>query len=93
MSEILKYLKKTTSRVAAVQLDLETRGFTYQKWGSTQTCKAGDWIVNNDGDVYTIDRDTFARTYRADSPGSTRRWCRYGQRWQSGLDRSPRRKA
>ena len=69
MAEVLKYLKKTASRVAAVQLDLETRGFTYQKWGSTQTCKAGDWIVSNDGDVYTVDRDTFARTYRAVSPG------------------------
>ncbi len=69
MAELLKYLKKTTSRVVAVQLDLETRGFTYQKWGDTQTCKPGDWIVNNDGDVYTIERDSFARTYRAVSPG------------------------
>ena len=70
MAELLKYLKKTTSRVVAVQLDLKTRGFTYQKWGGTQTCKAGDWIVNNDGDVYTVDRETFARTYRAVSPGA-----------------------
>lgn len=53
----------------AIQLDLETRGFTYEKWGGTQTCKAGDWIVNNDGDVYTVDRESFARTYRAVSPG------------------------
>ena len=53
----------------AVQVDLEISGFSYQKWGSTQTCKAGDWLVNNDGDVYTVDRETFARTYRAVSPG------------------------
>ncbi|MDH3287814.1 MAG: PGDYG domain-containing protein [Betaproteobacteria bacterium] len=69
MAKLRKYLKKTTSQVVAIQLDLETDGFTYQKWGSTQTCKAGDWIVNNGGDVYTVDRDTFARTYRAVSPG------------------------
>jgi len=69
VAKLRKYLKKTTSQVVAIQLDLETDGFTYQKWGSTQTCKAGDWIVNNGGDVYTVDRDTFARTYRAVSPG------------------------
>jgi hypothetical protein len=69
MTERRKYLKKTAARVVAVQLDLETRGFTYQKWGGTQTCKAGDWIVNNDGEIYTVDRDTFARTYRAVNPG------------------------
>jgi hypothetical protein len=64
-----KYLKKGTALVMAVQLDLDTRGFSYQKWGGTQTCKAQDWIVNNDGNVYTVDRETFARTYRAVSPG------------------------
>ncbi len=64
-----KYLKRQGQHVVAVQLDLEMDGFTYQKWGGTQTCKAGDWLVNNDGDVYTIDRDTFARTYQAMSPG------------------------
>ena len=69
MAELTKYLKKKASRVAAVQLELETDGFTYQKWGGTQTCKAGDWIVNNDGEVYTVDRDTFARTYRSVGPG------------------------
>ena len=69
MAEFTKYLKKTASQVVAVQLDLETDGLTYQKWGGTQICKAGDWIVNNEGDVYTVDRETFARTYGAVSPG------------------------
>ena len=69
MTEFTKYKKKTASRVVAIQLALETDGFTYQKWGGPQTCKAGDWIVNNDGDVYTVDCDTFARTYAAISPG------------------------
>jgi hypothetical protein len=69
MSSRQRYVKRETEFVVAVQLDLDTPGFTYQKWGATQTCKAGDWIVNNAGDTYTVDRDTFARTYRATGPG------------------------
>lgn len=70
MPDRRKYAKKASSAVVAVQLDLETEGFTYRKWGDVQTCKAGDWLVNNDGDVYTVDRETFARTYRAVGQGS-----------------------
>lgn len=69
MAERRKYFKKATSTAVAVQLDLDTDGFTYEKWGGTQTCKPGDWLVNNNGDVYTIDRSEFARTYREVSPG------------------------
>lgn len=64
-----RYRKRPTSFVTAVRLDLETDGFTFQKWGGEQFCKAGDWIVDNDGDVYTVDADTFARTYEMRSPG------------------------
>ncbi len=83
MTELIKYLKKTASQVVAGQLALGTDGLTYQKWGGTQTCKAGDWIVNNDGDVYTVDCDTFARTYGAVSPGIYRKvapvWARVAE--------------
>jgi hypothetical protein len=65
----LKYVKRPTRTVAAVQLTLKTRGFTYRKWGALQRCKPGDWIVDNDGDVYTVDRSTFKRTYRQIRPG------------------------
>jgi hypothetical protein len=65
-----KYLKRATESIIAVQIDLDTAGFTYQKWGGTQTCKRGDWLVNNQGDTYTVDGDTFARTYRATGPGT-----------------------
>lgn len=64
-----KYVKRADQTVLAVQLALDTAGFTYRKWGATQTCKAGDWIVNNDGDVYTVDAETFARTYRQVAAG------------------------
>lgn len=64
-----KYRKRAEAFVTAVQLDLDTEGFEYRKWGGTQVCKPGDWLINNDGDVYTVDRETFARTYRERSPG------------------------
>jgi hypothetical protein len=69
MSNRRKYLKRSAEFVVAVQVDLDMDGFTYQKWGGTQRCKRGDWLVNNKGDVYTVDGDTFARTYRASRPG------------------------
>jgi hypothetical protein len=68
-----KYVKRAGTEVVAVQLDLDTDGFTYRKWGTEQTCKPGDWIVDNKGDVYTVDRETFARTYRAQGPGQYRK--------------------
>jgi hypothetical protein len=64
MAERRQYVKKPTAFVTAVRLDLDTEGFTYAKWGGRQRCKRGDWIVDNDGDVYTVDADVFARTYR-----------------------------
>ena len=65
-----RYVKRADRAVVAVQLALETAGFTYRKWDGVQTCKAGDWIVNNEGDVYTVDRETFERTYRQTGAGS-----------------------
>lgn len=58
-----QYRKKASQYVVAVQLDLETDGLVYRKWGDTQRAKAGDWLVDNDGDVYTVAADVFARTY------------------------------
>ena len=65
MSERRKYIKKANRSVVAIRLALETEGFTYEKWGGTQRCRAGDWLVDNEGDIYTVNADTFARTYRA----------------------------
>lgn len=69
MSERRKYIKKSTSFVTAVQLDLDIEGFTYNKWGGKQVAKKGDWLVDNDGDKYTVSRDSFAKTYKLVSPG------------------------
>ena len=68
MAASQKYLKREQTPVAAILLNLETDGFTCRKSGGEQTCKLGDWSVDNDGAVYTLDCDSFARTNRADSP-------------------------
>jgi len=64
-----KYRKKKDATVIAVQLDLATDGFSYRKWGAEQTCHAGDWIVNNNNEVYTVNSESFAETYKPVSPG------------------------
>src|SRR5262245_38446997 len=58
-----KYRKRAGRSVVAVRLDLDTDGLSYRKWGGRQRAKRGDWLVDNDGDVYTVDAKVFARTY------------------------------
>lgn len=70
MADRRKYRKRDTQVVHAVQLNLETEGFTYEKWGGTQRCARGDWLVDNGGDVYTVNAATFARTYRHAGQGA-----------------------
>jgi hypothetical protein len=74
-----RFRRRAEHAVAAVQLMLDTDGLVYRKWGGLQQAKAGDWLVDNDGDVYTVSADTFARTYRQVSKGayvkSTPVWC------------------
>lgn len=65
-----RYVKRANQTVVAVALDLDTDGFHYRKWGDEQTCKAGDWIVNDHGSVHTVDRESFALTYRHTGPGT-----------------------
>jgi hypothetical protein len=69
MGKKLKYVKRAGQSVCAVQVKLETDGFTYRKWGAVQTCKRDDWLVDNDGEVYSVDAATFARTYRRQPDG------------------------
>ena len=59
-----KYVKRPDQTVVAIQLPVESSGLTFEKWGATQRCKPGDWLVDNEGDVYTVDQTTFARTYQ-----------------------------
>lgn len=63
MQGMRRYRRKAGQTVVAVQLRLETEGFTYRKWGGIQQCKQGDWLVDSGRDVYTVDADSFAKTY------------------------------
>lgn len=65
-----RYVRRPDRPVAAVRLALETDGLVYRKWGGEQRAKPGDWIVDNDGDVYSVDADVFARTYRQIAVGA-----------------------
>jgi len=69
--------------VVAVRLQLDTPGFTYRKWGAKQRCKRGDWLVDNKGEVYSVDARVFARTYRPAGGGTyqkvTKVWARVAE--------------
>ncbi|MET0657411.1 MAG: hypothetical protein ABW110_04545 [Steroidobacteraceae bacterium] len=58
-----KYRRRPDQGVTAIKLDLDIDGFTYRKWGGDQRAKRGDWLIDNDGDIYTVDSESFARTY------------------------------
>jgi hypothetical protein len=64
MAQRRRYRKRSDQFVVAIRLDLETAGFSYRKWGAEQRCKPGDWLVDNGGDIYSVDSEVFARTYR-----------------------------
>ena len=63
------YRKRQGQKVIAVQLNLDTAGFAYKKWGAIQRCKPGDWLVQNGDSTYTIDQDSFAQSYQRLSDG------------------------
>jgi hypothetical protein len=59
-----RYRRRADAPIVAVQIRLDTEGLRYRKWGHDQVAKPGDWIVDNGGDVYTVDARSFADTYR-----------------------------
>lgn len=58
-----RYRKKADQFLIAIQLDLDIDGFSYRKWGAVQRCNRGDWLVDNNGEIYTVNKDVFERTY------------------------------
>src|SRR4051812_22257505 len=65
-----RYVRRPDRPIVAIRLALDLKSLVYQKWGDEQSAKPGDWLVDNDGDVYTVDADSFARTYRQTGPGA-----------------------
>jgi hypothetical protein len=64
-----RYRKKADQFVVAVKMDLDTDGFIYRKWGAEQRGKPGDWLIDNQGETYTVDDQVFVKTYRRVGPG------------------------
>lgn len=58
-----RFSKRKNLTVVAVQINLKTEGLDYEKWGGIQHAKSGDWLVDNDGECYSIDQKSFAKTY------------------------------
>lgn len=78
MGERRRYRRRPGQPVIAVQLRLVMEGFTYLKWGEEQCCKANDWLLDNNGEVYTVDAMSFARTYKAQGSGT---YVKTGKVW------------
>lgn len=73
-----RFRRRPDQAVTAVRLALELDRFTYRKWGHLQEAHAGDWLVDNGGDVYTVEAASFAATYREVGPG---RWVKTAPVW------------
>jgi hypothetical protein len=73
-----RYRRKPDQAVSAICLSLDFDGLSYRKWGNEQRAKVGDWLLDNAGDVYTVDAQSFARTYREVGPG---RWVKTTPIW------------
>lgn len=59
-----KYYKKKSLIVNAMQIALPDCEVNYKKWGGDQTAKSGDWIVENNGESYTVEEESFKNTYQ-----------------------------
>lgn len=73
-----RYRRKPGEPITAVRLDLETPGLHFRKWGGEQFAKQGDWLVDNGSEVYTVEAESFAKSYRMVSPG---RYEKTGHVW------------
>ncbi|MFM7269741.1 MAG: patatin-like phospholipase family protein [Cyanobium sp.] len=64
------YRQRPGKPVTAIRLNLDLEAFTYHKWGALQSAKPGDWLVERDGAVHSVDAQSFARTYRQVGPAT-----------------------
>lgn len=69
MENLIRFRRRAKTQVVAIQLTLDMNPLIYQKWGNQQTAKSGDWLVSNAGDTYTVNEQSFAKTYRQVSEG------------------------
>jgi len=63
IEETRRYRKREQEPIVAIQINLETLGVAYNKWGGCQQSKRDDWLVLNGKSTYTINNDSFLATY------------------------------
>lgn len=73
-----RYRSKPGITVTAIQIKLKTEGIRYEKWGAIQLARTNDWLVENDGECYTVAADSFSRTYQPVADG---RYVKISQVW------------
>ena len=78
-----KYRKRSDRIVTAIQINLKLEGgrLGYHAWGGDQEAKEGDWLLENDGECYTVDKDTFAETYERNDLAGPNRYFKKGAVW------------
>ena len=64
------YRQREGKQVHAIRLNLDLDAFSFRKWGGLQKAKRGDWLIERDGDTYTVDAEVFARTYQQIGPAT-----------------------
>jgi hypothetical protein len=81
--KLCEYRRKERTHTTADRLDLDTDGFTYQKNRESRS------VVDNHGDVYTVDVNTLAYTYSEISPGVYEKTAYGPDRRRDGAPYSP----
>jgi hypothetical protein len=64
------FRQREERQVTAIRLNLDLEAFAYRKWGGLQKARSGDWLVERNGKVHTVNGDIFARTYRQIAPAT-----------------------
>jgi len=84
---LTKYARRKDATIVAVQLNLALYNtnaagvLQYKKWGGINTAREGDWLVNNGGECYTIDVESFASTYTLVDPDTPGIYFKTGSVW------------
>ncbi|MEB3335092.1 MAG: patatin-like phospholipase family protein [Cyanobacteriota bacterium] len=72
-SDLQPYRERKETEVKAIRLNLELESFTYHQGDGARTGKRGDWLVECEGRVSTVDHATFNRYYKQVAPASYRK--------------------
>lgn len=73
-----KFYKTANAEVSAIQLAFKACELHYEKWGGQQHAKAGDWLIKQGDECYTVAADSFAKSYEQIEGN---RYCKVAPVW------------